>query len=76
MTKKNENSEIKKVNSFAKFSSAGIQMGVLIVAGVYFGEWLDKKFEFESPWMTIVFALLGVFIGLYIVIREVIKMSK
>lgn len=51
-------------------------MGVLIVAGVYFGEWLDKKFEFESPWMTIVFALLGVFIGLYIVIREVIKMSK
>lgn len=74
--KKNEEEKIKKVNSFAKFSSAGIQMGVLIVAGVYFGKYLDEKFQFESPWMTIVFALLGVFIGLYIVIREVIKMSK
>lgn len=74
--KKNEDEKVKKVNSFAKFSSAGIQMGVLIVAGVYLGKYLDEKFQFESPWMTIVFALLGVFIGLYVVIREVIKMSK
>lgn len=75
MTKKNE-PQTKKVKSFAKFSSAGIQMAILIVAGMYFGEYLDKKFGFEGPWMTICFSLLGVFIGLYIIIREVIKMSK
>ena len=74
--KKNSQIETKKVKSFAKFSSVGIQMAILIVGGMYLGEYLDDKFGFEGPWVTICFSLLGVFIGLYIVIREVIKMSK
>lgn len=67
---------LKKANAFAKFSSVGIQMGLLIYGGVYLGQYLDERYGFETPWMTILFALIGVFLGLFFVIREVIKMGK
>ncbi len=66
----------KKVNSFAKYSSLGIQMGVIICIGVFGGQYLDEYFNFESPWMTIVCSLLGVFASLYIVLKGIIKMNK
>jgi F0F1-type ATP synthase assembly protein I len=65
-----------KVNAFAKFSSIGIQMAVLIVGGVYLGQYLDNKLEIQTPWMTILFSLIGVFAGLYLVIKEVVKFNK
>lgn len=73
MTKKNE---LKKVNSFARFSSIGIQMLVYIIGGVYFGKYLDTKLQSETPWMTIIFSLIGVFAGLYKVIKEVSSLNK
>ena len=70
-TKKRE-----KVNTFAKFSGIGIQMAVLIVAGVFLGQYLDNKFQFETPWMTVLFSLIGVFIGLYLVLKEVMSIKE
>lgn len=66
----------KKVNVFARFSSAGIQMAVVIVGAVFLGQYLDTFFTYETPWMTILFSLLGVFGGLYLVIKEVISLNK
>jgi len=66
----------KKVNAYARFSSMGIQMGVLIFLGVYGGQKLDERWQFETPWMTIVGSLLGVFVGLYIVLKGVINLNK
>lgn len=46
------------------FLNIPFQMGVIIGAFVFFGIWLDKKFEFENLFL-IIFSLLGVFISLY-----------
>lgn len=67
---------IKKVNVFARFSSAGIQMAVVIVGAVFLGQYLDTFLESDTPWMTILFALIGVFGGLYLIIKEVISLNK
>ncbi len=66
----------KKVNVFARFSSAGIQMAVVIVGAVFLGQYLDSFLESETPWMTILFSLIGVFGGLYLIIKEVISLNK
>jgi F0F1-type ATP synthase assembly protein I len=73
MTKKNKSDQ--KINAYAKFSSMGIQMGVLIFLGVYGGQKLDEKYQTKTPWFTIVGSLLGVFAGLYVVLKGVIKMG-
>ena len=73
MAKKNQK---KSMNAYARFSSMGIQMGILIFLGVYGGQALDEKLELETPWMTILGSLLGVFLGLYIVLKGVINMNK
>ena len=50
-------------------------MGVLIFLGVYGGQKLDEKYQTKTPWFTIVGSLLGVFSGLYVVLKGVIKMG-
>jgi membrane protein DedA with SNARE-associated domain len=52
------------------------QMGVIIFAGVYFGNWLDKKQQNENSLYTIIFSLLAVFIALYNVIQQVKNLNK
>jgi len=48
-------------------------MGILIFAGVFGGTKLDEKLKLSFPLFTIVFSLLGVFLALYLVIREFIR---
>ncbi|GGD22895.1 AtpZ/AtpI family protein [Flavobacterium orientale] len=52
------------------------QMGVIIFAGVYFGNWLDEKKQNENSLYTIIFSLLAVFIALYNVIQQVKNLNK
>ncbi|WP_223270845.1 AtpZ/AtpI family protein [Subsaximicrobium wynnwilliamsii] len=61
-------------NKYIKFTSVAIQMGVTIWLGNELGKWLDFKFEkdFWAPTIT----LLAVFIAMYLVISQVLKMSK
>ncbi len=66
----------KKVNAFYRFSSAGIQMGILIAAGAWGGQSLDEKQGNETPVYTIILSLLGVGAGLYLIIKEVVNLSK
>lgn len=65
-----------KLNVYAKYSGLAIQMGVIIGVGVFAGQYLDGVLAFETPWLTIFLSLLGVFIALYIVIKEVIKLNQ
>jgi len=49
-------------------------MGVTIWLGNLLGKWLDAKFEKEFWTSTI--TLLAVFMAMYLVISQVLKMSK
>ncbi len=51
-------------------------MGVTIYLASLLGEWLDKKFENEDNLYLQICTLVGVFIAMYAVIREVLKISK
>lgn len=64
------------ISKFARFSSVGIQMGVIIALFTWLGNYLDTKAMNYTPWCTLFFSLFGVTAGLVLVIKEVIKMSK
>lgn len=63
-------------NKFARFSGLGMQMAVIIGLFTWFGIYMDNKQQPAGTLYTVIFSLSGVCIGLYLVIREVIKMSK
>jgi F0F1-type ATP synthase assembly protein I len=67
--------EEKGYSKYAKYSSLGIQMGTIIAGLTWLGIFLDKKYQ-STPLWTVILSLTSVFIALYIVIKEVIKMNK
>lgn len=71
-----ENKPTKSGSSFARFSSVGIQMGVIIALFAWLGTYLDEKYHNTTQWWTLGLSLFGVAAGMTLVIKEVIKMSK
>jgi hypothetical protein len=63
-------------NKYARYSSLGIQMAVIIGFTSWLGVYLDHKQNPPGTIYTVVLSLTGVAVALYLVIREVIKMSK
>ncbi len=61
----------KPLNSYAKYSSLGFQMIVIIGIFTYAGYKIDEAGKHDVKWATAVLALIGVFIALFIVIRSV-----
>lgn len=77
--KKNENPSKKpnnSLNQYARFSGIAIQMGVIIGVSAWGGKKLDKYFNLNKPYLTIVCSLVGVAFALYLIIKEVINMGK
>jgi F0F1-type ATP synthase assembly protein I len=70
MTKKNSSS-----NAYLKLSSAAFQMAAVIGGFTWLGTWLDQKFN-TSSLFTIILALFGVGIGLYLIIKEVNTLNR
>jgi F0F1-type ATP synthase assembly protein I len=62
-------------NRYLKFSAAAFQMAALIGGFTWLGTWLDQKFNTGSLF-TIILALLGVGIGLYLIIKEVNALNR
>ncbi|MFM7661169.1 MAG: AtpZ/AtpI family protein [Bacteroidota bacterium] len=76
MNSKEKKTISKKASPFIKFSSLGIQMGIIIAFFTWLGVYLDEKFQLRTPWLTICLSLFGVCSSLYLVIKEVIKMGR
>jgi len=64
----------KQPNPYLKFTSIAFQMGGAIWLGNFFGSWLDAKYN-TTYWENIV-TLFAVFAAMYLVISQVLKMSK
>jgi F0F1-type ATP synthase assembly protein I len=62
-------------NPFLKLSSAAIQMAAVIGGFTWLGTYLDSKWSKESLF-TIIGAFVGVGIGLYLIIKEVIQLNR
>ncbi len=64
----------KQPSPYLRFTSVAFQMGGTIYLGNILGTWLDKKYNLEI-WENII-TLFAVFIAMYLVISQVLKISK
>lgn len=76
MEEEQEKKPRRQINAYAKYSGLAIQMGVIIGGLTWLGVFLDEKYNHGGKAWTLSLSLFGVFAALYLVIREVINMSK
>ncbi|MBM3184762.1 MAG: AtpZ/AtpI family protein [Bacteroidetes bacterium] len=71
-----EPNDKKKAGNFIRYTTIAFQMIGAIGFFSWLGSYLDQKYASKTPWWTIGLSLFGVFISLYVVIREVLKMNQ
>lgn len=55
-------------NKVLLYTNLVIQMGIIIGIGTYFGNYVDKSFQNQTPWWTLVLSLSSVFLAFYQII--------
>ena len=73
---KDKKNKKRQLNPYIKYSSLTTQMAVIIAAGAFFGDYLDKKDTSETPIYTIFFSLLSIFLALYYVLKKIIHHNE
>jgi ATP synthase protein I len=68
-----KNPENDGLKDYAKYTSLGVQMIIIILVTVWGGIKLDKLFGLETPVFTIILSLLGVFAAIYTAVKDFIK---
>jgi len=61
------------VKSFVRYSGMGFQMIAIILLFYWAGSKLDQRAASEKPVYTAILTLLGVFAGLYTVLKDFIR---
>ncbi|MFD1314000.1 AtpZ/AtpI family protein [Namhaeicola litoreus] len=61
----------KPLNKYIRLTGAGLQMGITIYLGAYFGKWLDLKYPNDKNWFTIIFTLLALVISFYSLLKQI-----
>ena len=74
MTKKDDQKN--PLKNFAIFSGIAIQMGVTIFLFAWLGRWLDDTYNEGNKLYLIFSTLFGVFISIYVVIKQLNQMQK
>ena len=71
-----EPDKIKGTSNFYRevgpYLGLGLQLAVTVTVMVFIGIWLDGHFE-TKPVLTLIFAFLGIFAGMYAFIKSVLK---
>jgi len=60
-----------KVQNYMKYSGMAMQMGIIILVGVYAGKWLDEHFQ-TAPYLTVALALFSIFAALYSTLKDLL----
>lgn len=63
----------RSLNALARYSGMAFEIAASIIIFLYIGKWLDNKFLMKYPLFTVVFTIIGVFAGVYFVIRDLLK---
>jgi len=74
LEKKDEkNKKDNPLKFYAKYSSLGLQMIVIILAGAFGGREIDKNIESEFPVFTVVLTILTTIVAIVYGMREIFK---
>ena len=68
--------ELKKLDSFAKYSTMAFQMVIIIGAGVFGGIKLDEWLHMRFPLFTLVLSLAAVALSIYYMIKDLTKLNR
>ena len=61
--------------AWGQFLGMGLQVAAGAFVGLWIGSWLDKRFGW-TPKATLIGALLGIAGGMYLLIKEAIRLNK
>lgn len=67
------NKSKESLNSYARYSSLVVQMGVIIGGGVFGGYLIDNEIKWGFPLFTVIFSFLSVAIAIYVAIKDLTK---
>ena len=59
----------------ANLAMVGLQVAIGVGIGLVVGSWLDKRYGWQ-PWGATIGAMLGLAGGLYLLIKEAIRINK
>lgn len=62
-------------SNWGKYLGLGLEVAVGCGLGFAAGRWLDSKFHW-TPWGTLACTLLGLAGGMYLLIKEALRMNK
>ena len=65
-----------QLRKYAALSGAGLQMGITIYLGAFFGKKLDAYYNPENKTYTIVLTLIALVISIYSVIQQLNKINN
>lgn len=63
------------LKNYAKYTSMGIQMLVIIILGVFGGYKLDQYFG-TTPLLTVILSFAGVTLAIYYAIKDLLRSNK
>jgi F0F1-type ATP synthase assembly protein I len=61
--------------NWGHFVGIGLQMLVGVGLGLLIGQWVDRRYGW-SPWGMIVCAMLGLAAGMYLLIKDAMRMNR
>ena len=73
--KKSNDNLYKTYKEIGPYLGLGFQLAATVLIFLFIGDWLDKKYN-SSPIFTLIFAILGISIGLYSVIKTIIGLEQ
>ena len=62
-------------SGWGKYAGMGLEMAVAVGLGYIVGHWLDKRYGW-TPWGVLVGTLAGVAAGMYLLIKEALRMNR
>jgi F0F1-type ATP synthase assembly protein I len=72
----NQRKKKKQLNTYIKYSGLASQMAVIIIAGTFFGDYLDSFNNAKTPIYTIIFSLSSIFLALYYVLKKITNQNE
>lgn len=61
--------------NWGKYVGIGLQILVGVALGYFVGTWLDRRYGWE-PWGVMVGSMLGLAGGMYLLIKDAIRINK
>lgn len=65
----------KQLNTYIRYSTLSSQMVAIIFVGIFFGDFLDKKYQTQTPVYTLALSLLSIFSALYYVLKKILNQN-